>query len=208
MTMRSAVLMCGVLAMSGCAKHGLVDVSNRVRLDMRYAATNNFTGQRLYWENRCFLREQTAQKLRKADEELERLGFRIKVLDCYRPLDVQRKMWSILPDDRYVADPAKGSKHNRGAAVDVTLVHVATGVEVWMPTPYDDFSERAHRNYMALPPQPLTNRNTLEQAMKRNGFVGLETEWWHFDDVDWQKYPVLNVRFEEIKSGRTFGADF
>jgi D-alanyl-D-alanine dipeptidase len=109
-------------------------------------------------------------------------------------------MWSILPDERYVANPEKGSQHNRGAAVDVTLVDLASGTEIWMPTAHDEFSERAHRDYMNLPPEPIANRKKLEEIMTRHGFVGLPTEWWHFDDADSQKYEVLDIDLKDLKS--------
>jgi D-alanyl-D-alanine dipeptidase len=130
--------------------------------------------------------------------ELEASGLRLKVFDCYRPLSVQRKLWELVPDERYVADPKKGSRHNRGAAVDLTLV-TADGGEVAMPTAYDEFTEKAHRDYQALPASALRNRALLERVMVKHGFVGLPTEWWHFDDADWEKYPVLDVDFRELR---------
>ncbi len=171
---------------------GLVDITTvnaRIRLDIRYATANNFTHQKVYDEARCLLREGTARKLSAIQRELERTGLGLKVFDCYRPLAVQRKFWAILPDERYVADPAKGSRHNRGAAVDLTLV-TAAGDELAMPTGYDDFSEKAHRDYQALPPAAIRNRALLERVMKKHGFIPMPTEWWHFDDADWRKYPI------------------
>jgi D-alanyl-D-alanine dipeptidase len=197
---RYGLIVLALLLLTGCSRRsGLTDVSYILRLDMPYARTNNFTGHRLYWEGRCFLRPETAQKLVAADEELKSAGLTLKVFDCYRPLSVQRRMWAIVPDERYVANPDKGSRHNRGAAVDVSLVRLSDGVEVWMPTLHDDFSERAHRDYMNLPPEPLENRKKLEEVMTRHGFIGLPTEWWHFDDSDWQKYEILDVQFRELK---------
>jgi D-alanyl-D-alanine dipeptidase len=118
-------------------------------------------------------------------------------------------MWSIVPDERYVANPEKGSRHNRGAAVDVSLVNLSDGRELWMPTPHDEFTERAHRDYASLPPEPLANRKKLEEVMVRNGFVGLPTEWWHFDDVDWQNYNVLDIDLSSLKTAPgKFGRHF
>jgi D-alanyl-D-alanine dipeptidase len=102
-------------------------------------------------------------------------------------------MWEAVPQPGYVANPAKGSRHNRGAAVDVTLIRLADGSEVPMPTPFDDFTERAHRHYTNLPPEIIANRALLEGVLTRHGFVGLPTEWWHFDDRDWSQYPLLDV---------------
>lgn len=174
---------------------GLVEpnrVAPSVVLDLRYATTNNFTGQVFYPEARAWLRDGTARRLAAVQKELASMGLRLKVFDAYRPLSVQRRFWELVPDDRYVANPAKGSRHNRGAAVDVTLVD-RFGRDLAMPTDFDDFSERAHRNFRDLPEDVLANRDLLERVMSRNGFVGLPTEWWHFDDVDYQAYDVLDV---------------
>jgi D-alanyl-D-alanine dipeptidase len=126
----------------------------------------------------------------------------LKIFDGYRPLSVQRKMWAVFPQPGYVADPKNGSRHNRGAAVDVTLVRLTDGTELRMPTPYDDFTERAHRDYMQLEEEAIRNRQLLEQIMTRHGFVGLPTEWWHFDFSDWQKYPLLDVDIPERPTTR------
>ncbi len=174
------------------AASALVDVHTmnpRILLDIRYATTNNFTHRKLYEDASCQLRESTARKLDAAEREVEKLGLRLKVFDCYRPLAVQRKLWAAVPDERYVADPAKGSRHNRGAAVDLTLV-TAGGDELEMPTGYDDFTERAHRDYEAVSKRARRNRALLERVMVKHGFVGLATEWWHFDDREWDKCPV------------------
>jgi zinc D-Ala-D-Ala dipeptidase len=186
-------------ALTGCrtSSSQLSEVRTTV-LDIRYATTNNFTKQRLYQDARCFLQPATARKLAAVEEELRPLGLRLKLFDCYRPLSVQRKMWAIVPDERYVANPAQGSRHNRGAAVDLTLVR-ENGAELPMPTGYDDFSERAHRSYTRLPEEALGNRALLERVMTEHGFVGLPTEWWHFDDVDWQQYPVLDVDVAKLR---------
>jgi D-alanyl-D-alanine dipeptidase len=120
---------------------------------------------------------------------LEADGLGLQVYDCFRPLSVQRKFWALVPDRRYVADPSKGSRHNRGAAVDLTLVD-AGGQPLDMGTDFDAFNERAHRDYRGLPTSALANRARLEQAMARQGFVGLATEWWHFDAPDWRAFPI------------------
>jgi D-alanyl-D-alanine dipeptidase len=180
----------------------LVDVKKVVPdmvVSMQYATADNFTGKVLYDCNRCFLTETTARKLAKARLELKKQQLGLKVWDCYRPLSVQKLFWSLVPDPRYVADPAKGSRHNRGTAVDVTLVD-SRGIEVPMPTRFDDFSTKAARDNMDLPAQILKNRDTLATAMKRAGFVPLPTEWWHFDDNEWQSFELLDIRFSDICS--------
>ncbi len=162
-------------------------------LDIRYATTNNFTGQKVYPDARCFLRRATAEKLKRVQADLAKQGLALKIFDGFRPLAVQRKFWEIMPDDRYVANPAKGSRHNRGAAVDLTLIRLSSGQELPMPTPFDDFSERAGRDYANLPGELIRNRTLLREVMEKHGFVGLTTEWWHFDDADWKNYPIADM---------------
>lgn len=169
----------------------------RIILDIRYATTNNFTRHQVYSSASCFLQESTAQKLCRVQEELETMGLGLKIFDGYRPLSVQKIFWNLVPDERYVGNPAKGSKHNRGSAVDCTLV-TKDGKELAMPTEFDNFTERAHRTFMNLPTDIIKNRELLERVMTKHGFVGLPTEWWHFDDTDWQQYPILDISFEEL----------
>ncbi|MGC8596104.1 MAG: D-alanyl-D-alanine dipeptidase [Candidatus Kryptoniota bacterium] len=163
-----------------------------IRLDIRYATDSNFTHQQLYPVAKCYLRKEAAESLSAVQKELEKIGLGLKVFDGYRPLSIQKKMWKIFPDSRYVANPATGSRHNRGAAVDVTLVD-SLGHELEMPTGFDDFTERAHRNYNNLPEKVIQNRQLLQEVMERHGFIGLSTEWWHFDLKDWKKFPVVDV---------------
>ena len=173
----------------------LVDAAALVpglRLDIRYATPGNFTGRTLYPVARCLLRPAVAARLAQAQAAATREGLGLKVFDCYRPLSIQRQLWALVPDERYVADPAKGSRHNRGAAVDLTLVDAA-GAELPMPTGFDDFTERAHRDYDDLPAAAIANRARLERLMTAAGFTGLPTEWWHFDAKGWEQYDVLDV---------------
>lgn len=170
----------------------MLEVDPTLRLDIRYATPNNFTGKQLYPVARCLLRPRVAERVARVHARLKQSGLGLKLYDCYRPLSIQRKLWELVPDERYVADPTKGSRHNRGAAVDVTLVD-ASGAELPMPTEYDDFTPRAHRDYAAAGPERTANRERLERAMAREGFVGLPTEWWHFDDRDWKEYAILDV---------------
>ncbi len=156
---------------------------------MRYASTDNFTKKVLYPAAECLLCEPAAERLGRVQKKLEKKGLGLKVWDCYRPLSVQKKLWDLVPDDRYVANPAKGSKHNRGASVDLTLVD-KEGKELPMPTAFDEFSVKAHRDYMDLPADILQNRTTLEEAMESEGFIPLPTEWWHFDDPQWMNYAL------------------
>ena len=167
----------------------VVTLTPRLRLDLRYATARNFTHQRLYAHARCLLQAPVAARLGDVERELRARGLGLLVFDCYRPLSVQRRMWALVPDERYVSDPAKGSRHNRGAAVDVTVVD-GRGHPLAMPSDYDDFSVRAHRDYAGGSDEARANRALLEAVMARHGFVGLPTEWWHFDAAEWQSYPI------------------
>ena len=165
-------------------------------LDIRYATPDNFTHQAVYPAARCLLRRSVAERLGAAAKDVEKQGLRLIVYDCYRPLSVQKKFWALVPDERYVADPAKGSRHNRGAAVDVSLAD-AGGKALAMPSAYDDFTDKAQRDYAGASPEALANRRLLEKTMARHGFTGLPTEWWHFDARGWEKFPILDIPLEK-----------
>lgn len=171
--------------------------SHEVSFAFSYATEANFTKRRLYGSEGCFLRKSALDRLLRVRDRLKPQGLRIKVLDAYRPLSVQKKMWEILPDERYVANPAKGSRHNRGAAVDVTLID-KDGKELEMPSAFDHFGPESHRDYQGGSEQARKNRKILQDAMEAEGFVGLPTEWWHFDDPEWEKYPILDIPLEEL----------
>lgn len=173
----------------------LVDVrpyAPRAVFEIRYATTNNFTGKRLYPVARCFLARAVAERLRLVHDDLLKKGYRLKIYDGYRPHSVTKRMWAIVGDERYVANPKKGSRHNRGAAVDVSLCDLK-GRELPMPSAFDDFSERAHRDYRDLPMEAVQNRQILEDAMAARGFSGFATEWWHFDFRGWERYPLRDI---------------
>lgn len=161
-------------------------------LDVRYATPRNFTGRILYPVARCLLRRPVAERLVRVHARLKEAGLRLRLFDCYRPLSIQRELWARVPDERYVADPAKGSRHNRAAAVDLTLAD-SSGAELPMPTEYDDFTPLAHRDYRGGEPGRLANRDRLERAMAREGFLPLPTEWWHFDAPDWKEHAILDA---------------
>ncbi|UFS71148.1 M15 family metallopeptidase [Geomonas sp. RF6] len=171
-------------------------VAPGVKVEMPYATADNFTGRIIYDCGRCFLDSRTAAKLALAQRYLETEGFSLKMWDCYRPLSVQKILWSIVPDSRYVADPQKGSRHNRGTAVDVTLVDLSGG-EVQMPTSFDDFSPRAASSAKDVGPAAAKNREILAIAMRNAGFRPLATEWWHFDDAE-VSGDLLDVPFTEL----------
>ena len=177
------------------------EVNRRIVVDMKYASEDNFTKKKLYDSNTCFLRKSTAVKLDAVQKELERMNLGLKVWDCYRPLAVQRTLWQILPDERYVANPEKGSRHNRASSVDVTLVD-SQGKELPMPTGFDDFSPKAHHHYQDLPDQVIRNRELLKRLMKKAGFIPLPEEWWHYDDKKWKKFDILDIPFRDLSKHR------
>ena len=169
----------------------ILSINPTIVLDIRYATENNFTHHKLYPVVQCMLRREPAESLSAVQKELKTRGFGLKVFDGYRPLSIQKKLWKAVPDDRYVANPAKGSRHNRGAAVDLTIVD-SLGHELEMPTPFDSFSEKAHCDYMKLPKNVLKNRALLERVMERHGFLRMSSEWWHFDFHSWGRFQILD----------------
>lgn len=174
---------------------GLVDIRTLDRsfvLDIRYATNNNFVGKKMYHHRRALLLHSAARRLLKAQRSLKKQGYRIKVWDCYRPLSVQKILWKKKPDENFVANPKKGSPHNRGAAIDCTLVDVQ-GKELTMPTPFDAFTKKAHRSATNVAAQERKNMLILERAMKGAGFIPFPTEWWHFNDPKWEEYPMLDI---------------
>ena len=171
----------------------LQDLDTTFRYDMRYATANNFLKEKVYDCADCVIRREVAEALIKANEYFKSKGYCIVLYDCYRPLDVQKKMWKVLPDSRYVADPARGSIHNRGGAVDLTLAD-ADGVALDMGTDFDHFGEEAHQDYTKLPAQVLNNRQLLKEGMMKNGFSPIDTEWWHYNFVTTKRYEVSNFK--------------
>lgn len=178
-------------------------------VELPYATENNFCRTKLYPVERCFLRRRVAQALLAAHRSLADKGLGLKVWDGYRPHSVQFLMWEKAPLPGYVGSPRQGSKHNRGAAVDVTLVHLESGEELEMPTPYDEFTPRAHRDYFKLPPEVAENRRLLQQAMLAQGFQTIDSEWWHFDYRDWEQFPLADIPLEALaeQSDREIAAE-
>ena len=175
------------------------EVNPRVVVDMKYASEDNFTKRKLYDSNTCFLRKPTAVKLDAVQKELEKMNLGLKVWDCYRPLAVQWIFWKILPDERYVANPETGSRHNRASAVDLTLVD-SRGKELQMPTGFDDFSSRADHHYRDLPAEAIRNRELLKSLMEKAGFISLPEEWWHYDDENWMQFDLMDIPFRDLSN--------
>ena len=158
----------------------LADYSTNFAFDMRYATDNNFLKAKVYDCAECYTRVKTAKALLAANEDFRKKGVRIKFYDCYRPNSVQFKMWEIVPDPQYVADPVKGSIHNKGGAVDITL-ETLEGVTLDMGTDFDFFGKRAYHDTFDLPQHILDNRTLLKKTMEKHGFWSIRTEWWHYN---------------------------
>jgi D-alanyl-D-alanine dipeptidase len=181
----------------------LVEVTSLDRtilLDVRYATSNNFLRWPVYPEARVFLQRPAAEAVVRAHRALAPQGYGLLLFDGYRPWYVTRIFWDAVPPTQrdFVADPAEGSRHNRGCAVDLTLYVLATGREVHMPSDYDDFSEKAHPDYTGGTPAQRAARDVLRRAMEAEGFTVNDREWWHYDCRDWQQYRIENVAFKDI----------
>ena len=173
-------------------------------LDLRYASDNNFTKKRMYPKNtsHSFLRLAAVSALANVQKELNGIGYGLKIFDAYRPYSVTEKFWELIHDDRYVADPSKGSGHNRGIAVDLTIIDLHTQKELKMPTGFDNFTDSAHHDFTALPEEALKNRKLLKETMEKYGFEAFSTEWWHYSLPHPEKYEVLDLSFKELLSGK------
>ncbi len=169
-------------------------------LDLKYATANNFMHLKLYPSvNATYLRLSAVEALKKVVKEFNKQNFSLKIFDAYRPYSVTEKMWETVRDDRYAADPSKGSGHNRGIAVDLTLINRHTKKELPMGTGFDNFSDTAHVDFTNLPNEVLNNRNILKTIMEKYGFISLSTEWWHFSLPNASFYELLDLSFDELK---------
>ena len=181
----------------------IVDLDPTVRLDVRYATTNNFLGRPVYAQARAFLQRPAAEALVRAHRKLKSKGYGILVFDGYRPWSVTKLFWDSATDEQrrieFVANPKNGSRHNRGCAADVSLFEVATGKEVAMPSAYDEFTERAYPTYQGGSADATAARDLLRSIMEAEGFTVYPAEWWHFDFNDWKQYRIQNIPFEAIR---------
>jgi D-alanyl-D-alanine dipeptidase len=178
----------------------LVTLDPAIKLDIRYATTNNFMGEPFYSQARAFLQRPAAEALVRANRWLMQRGYGLLVHDGYRPWYVTKMFWDATPESLkvFVADPASGSRHNRGCAVDLTLYDLATGEPVVMPGGYDEMSPRSYPDYPGGTARQRWFRALLRQAMEAQGFAVYDAEWWHFDYKDWRRYRIGNEPFEEI----------
>jgi zinc D-Ala-D-Ala dipeptidase len=171
-----------------------------IQLDLRYATVHNFMHEKLYpTTNTTFLRKPAADSLKKIVEYLRSKNLTIKIFDAYRPYSVTEQMWEKVHDSRYAADPSKGSGHNRGAAIDLTLIDLKTKKELNMGTGFDNFTDSAHIDFTNLSPDVLKNRNLLRSTMEKFGFIQLTTEWWHYYLPNSSSYELLDISFKDLK---------
>jgi D-alanyl-D-alanine dipeptidase len=181
----------------------LVDLEKfipHIVLDIRYATTNNFTKEKIYNLAKAYARKPVATALKKAQADFNKLGYGIKIYDAYRPYSATVKFYEVMKGDTtYVANPYKGSRHNRGCALDMTLVLLKTGKELQMPTAWDAMQKESWPSTPVANPEVRKNRDTLISVMEKNGFKVYTTEWWHFDFVGWEKFDVMGIDFEELE---------
>jgi D-alanyl-D-alanine dipeptidase len=178
----------------------LTELSTTIKLDIRYATADNFVGRPVYTEARAFLQRPAAEALIKVHAKLRDKGLGIVVFDAYRPWTVTKLFWDVVPEDKrkFVADPAKGSKHNRGCAIDLSIYELKTGRLLPMPSGYDEFTDRASPNYRGGTDEERANREMLRRLMEAEGFTVNPNEWWHFDYKDWQDYAIYDIAFSDV----------
>lgn len=179
----------------------LTTIDPTLKLDIRYATSNNFVGKPVYTEARVFLQRPAAEAISKVNAELKPLGYGLLIFDGYRPWSVTKLFWDITPKDKkdFVADPKKGSRHNRGCAVDLSLYELATGKQVTMTSDYDEMNENAYPDFSGGTAEQRQFRDLLRQKMEANGFKVYKYEWWHFDFKGWEVYRIENIPFSEVK---------
>lgn len=179
----------------------LIKLDSTIKLDIRYATSNNFVGQPVYKEARAFLQMDAAEALKKVNTKIHSLGYGLLVFDGYRPWDVTKLFYDVTSKEnkKFVADPKEGSRHNRGCAIDVSLYDLLTKKEIQMPGLYDEMTERSYFDYAGGSEEQRKARDLLIAAMQEEGFTVYKYEWWHFDFKDWQKYRITNLPFSEVK---------
>jgi zinc D-Ala-D-Ala dipeptidase len=178
----------------------LVKLDPTIKLDIRYAGTNNFLGKPVYKESRAFLQRPASEALLKAHHDLRPHGYGLMIHDGYRPWAITKLFWDMTSgfQREFVADPSTGSKHNRGCAVDLTIYDLATGLAVEMPGGYDEMTPRSYPDYQGGPPEARAKRDLLRKVMESHDFTVEPNEWWHFNYRDWQEYPILDIAFSAI----------
>jgi D-alanyl-D-alanine dipeptidase len=179
----------------------LVKLDKTIKLDIRYARTDNFVGKAVYTEARAFLQRPAAEALLRVHKKLKKQNLGLIIFDGYRPWAVTKIFWEVTPEDKrkFVANPKTGSKHNRGCAVDLSIYDRKTGKLVEMPSDFDEFTERASPDYAGGTEKARANRDLLRRLMEAEGFTVNANEWWHFDYKTWQEYAIYDIAFSEIK---------
>jgi zinc D-Ala-D-Ala dipeptidase len=183
----------------------LVDLEKHIPglvLDIRYATSNNFTGEKIYNLAKAYARRPVADALKKIQTELNAKGLGIKIFDAYRPYKATVKFYEVYKDTTYVASPYRGSRHNRGCALDLTVIDLKTGKELKMPTEYDSFRKEAWPSSPVSDPEIRKNRAMLIEVMERHGFKVNSSEWWHYDFKGYKNYEVLDIDFEELETAK------
>ena len=178
----------------------LITLDKSIKLDIRYATDNNFVGKKVYPEARAFLQKPAAKALLRVHKKLKKLGLGLLIYDGYRPWAITKLFWEVTSEDKrkFVANPAKGSKHNRGCAVDLSIYDLKTGEAIEMPSGYDEFTERASPDYTGGTQKERANRDMLRKLMEDEGFTVNANEWWHFDYKNWEDYAIYDIAFSEI----------
>ncbi len=171
-----------------------------IKLDIKYATTSNFSGIAVYKQAKAFARKPVVNSLINVQKELNSIDLGLKIFDAYRPYATTVKFWKVTPLSKkeFVANPKTGSRHNRGCAVDLTIINLKTGAELEMPTPYDSFEKAASPTYENISALQKLNRNLLINIMQKNGFTVIKNEWWHYDFVGWENYPLMDIPFEKL----------
>jgi zinc D-Ala-D-Ala dipeptidase len=180
----------------------LVDLEKLVPglvMDIRYATTNNFTGEKIYNMAKAYARKPVGEALKKIQAELKPQGLGIKMFDAYRPYKATVKFYEVYKDTTYVASPYRGSRHNRGCALDLTVIDLKTGKELQMPTEYDSFKKEAWPSTPVADPTTRKNRQLLIDVMEKNGFKVNGSEWWHYDFKGWKNFEVMDIDFEQLR---------
>lgn len=179
--------------------YNLVKFIDGISLDIRYATSNNFTGEVIYESAKAFARKPVAEALLQVQDSLIKHRLGLKVYDAYRPYAATLRFYEVYPDTNFVASPRTGSRHNRGCAIDLTLINLVSGEEIPMPTEFDSFTEMAHPDYADLPDTVLANRAFLFSIMEHFGFTHYPTEWWHFDYTGWEGYSLMDITFSDLE---------
>src|SRR4051812_229918 len=177
----------------------LTTLDKTLKLDIRYATANNFVGRPVYSEARAFLQRPAAEALVRVNKKLKIQGLGLVIFDGYRPWTITKLFWDVVPEDKrkFVADPVKGSKHNRGCAVDLSVYEIESGNLIPMPSGFDEFTERASPDYKGGSDEERASRDMLGRLMEAEGFTVNPNEWWHFDYKTWQDYAIYDISFDE-----------